>query len=112
MPFPSNETMVYMALLRLDKSENSCIKRLEHVSDKAADRKYTLEINHHCSHFFIQVIPARGHANVNFTFTPFPTEEVVKDMDCEGFALGYMSLDKVKCSFLHVSISYFFSSKF
>ncbi|XP_056008414.1 deleted in lung and esophageal cancer protein 1-like isoform X2 [Ostrea edulis] len=43
------------------------------------------------------VIPARGHANVNFTFTPFPTEEVVKDMDCEGFALGYMSLDKGGC---------------
>ncbi|XP_061179869.1 deleted in lung and esophageal cancer protein 1-like isoform X2 [Saccostrea echinata] len=40
------------------------------------------------------VIPARGFASVNFTFTPFPTEEVIKDMDCYGFALGYMSLDK------------------
>lgn len=42
-----------------------------------------------------QVVPARGMASVNFSFTPFPTEEVVKDMDCEGYALGYMSLDKV-----------------
>uniref|UniRef100_A0A8W8MX88 Deleted in lung and esophageal cancer protein 1 n=1 Tax=Magallana gigas TaxID=29159 RepID=A0A8W8MX88_MAGGI len=40
------------------------------------------------------VVPARGMASVNFSFTPFPTEEVVKDMDCEGYALGYMSLDK------------------
>lgn len=41
------------------------------------------------------MVPARGMASVNFSFTPFPTEEVVKDMDCEGYALGYMSLDKV-----------------
>ena len=47
---------------------------------------------------FCQVVPARGMANVNFSFTPFPTEEVVRDMDCNGYALGYMSLDKVMLS--------------
>jgi hypothetical protein len=60
------------------------------------------------------MIPARGHANVNFTFTPFPTEEVVRDMDCEGFALGYMSLDKVnhclQYSIIHKSVSLFVES--
>ena len=48
--------------------------------------------------YFCQVVPARGMANVNFSFTPFPTEEVVRDMDCNGYALGYMSLDKVMLS--------------
>nr|XP_022304299.1 deleted in lung and esophageal cancer protein 1-like isoform X2 [Crassostrea virginica] len=43
------------------------------------------------------VVPARGMANVNFSFTPFPTEEVVRDMDCNGYALGYMSFDKGLC---------------
>ena len=51
-----------------------------------------------CFSCFCQVVPARGMANVNFSFTPFPTEEVVRDMDCNGYALGYMSLDKVMLS--------------
>ena len=29
-----------------------------------------------------QVIPAKGHANVVLSFTPYPTAEVPKDMDC------------------------------
>ena len=52
--------------------------------------------------YFCQVVPARGLANVNFSFTPFPTEEVVRDMDCNGYALGYMSLDKVMLSPLNI----------
>ena len=39
-----------------------------------------------------QVIPAKGHANVVLSFTPYPTAEVPKDMDCIGYMLGYMSL--------------------
>ncbi|CAC5401955.1 unnamed protein product [Mytilus coruscus] len=40
------------------------------------------------------VIPARGFSNVNITFTPLPTEVVTQEMDCEGFAIAHMSLDK------------------
>ncbi|XP_063421465.1 deleted in lung and esophageal cancer protein 1-like isoform X2 [Mytilus trossulus] len=40
------------------------------------------------------VIPARGFSNVNITFTPLPTEEVTQEMDCEGYAIAHMSLDK------------------
>jgi len=47
-------------------------------------------------HFFTQVIPAKGHANVSVCFTPHPTEEVSHDMSCDGFILGYMSLDNSK----------------
>ena len=43
-----------------------------------------------------QVIPAKGHANVVLSFTPYPTAEVPKDMDCIGYMLGYMSLDNEK----------------
>ena len=38
-----------------------------------------------------QVIPAKGHANVVLSYTPYPTAEVPKDMDCIGYMLGYMS---------------------
>ncbi|XP_071158552.1 deleted in lung and esophageal cancer protein 1-like isoform X2 [Mytilus edulis] len=40
------------------------------------------------------VIPARGFSNVNITFTPLPTEIVTQEMDCEGYAIAHMSLDK------------------
>ncbi|CAG2230526.1 unnamed protein product [Mytilus edulis] len=40
------------------------------------------------------VIPARGFSNVNITFTPLPTEVVTQEMDCEGYAIAHMSLDK------------------
>ena len=43
-----------------------------------------------------QVIPAKSHANIVLSFTPFPTAEVPKDMDCIGYMLGYMSLDNEK----------------
>ena len=43
-----------------------------------------------------QVIPAQGHANIALSFTPYPTAEVPKDMDCIGYMLGYMSLDNEK----------------
>ena len=43
-----------------------------------------------------QVIPAKGHANVVLSFTPYPTAEVPKDVDCIGYMLGYMSLDNEK----------------
>lgn len=42
-----------------------------------------------------QVVFVRGMVSVNFFFISFSIEEVVKDMDCEGYVLGYMSLDKV-----------------
>ena len=38
-----------------------------------------------------QVIPAKGHANVVLSFTPYPTAEVPKDLVCIGYMLGYMS---------------------
>ena len=43
-----------------------------------------------------QVIPAKSHANIALSFTPYPTAEVPKDMDCIGYMLGYMSLDNEK----------------
>ncbi|XP_060555800.1 deleted in lung and esophageal cancer protein 1-like isoform X2 [Ruditapes philippinarum] len=39
------------------------------------------------------VIPAKGHANVVVTFTPHPTEDVIDDTNCNGYILGYTSLD-------------------
>lgn len=44
----------------------------------------------------MQVIPAKGHATVSVCFTPHPTEEVSRDMNCNGYILGYMSLDNPK----------------
>ena len=43
-----------------------------------------------------QVIPAKSHANIVLSFTPYRTAEVPKDMDCIGYMLGYMSLDNEK----------------
>ena len=43
-----------------------------------------------------QVIPAKSHANIALSFTPYRTAEVPKDMDCIGYMLGYMSLDNEK----------------
>ena len=43
-----------------------------------------------------QVIPAKSHAYIALSFTPYPTAEVPKDMDCIGYILGYMSLDNEK----------------
>ena len=43
-----------------------------------------------------QVIPAKSHANIVLSFTPYPTAKVPKDMDCIGYMLGYMSLDNEK----------------
>lgn len=40
------------------------------------------------------IVPARSNTHVNVRFTPLPTEEVTSDMDCVGYGLGYMSLDK------------------
>ena len=42
------------------------------------------------------MIPAKSHANIALSFTPYPTAEVPKDMDCIGYMLGYMSLDSEK----------------
>lgn len=44
---------------------------------------------------YFQIIPARSFANVNITFTPLPTEVVKEEMDCVGFAIAHMSIDKV-----------------
>ncbi|XP_060064823.1 deleted in lung and esophageal cancer protein 1-like [Ylistrum balloti] len=44
------------------------------------------------------VIPARGSASVNVSFTPFPTGQVSEERDCIGYAQGYMSLDNGKIS--------------
>ena len=43
-----------------------------------------------------KVIPAKSHANIALSFTPYPTAEVPKNMDCIGYMLGYMSLDNDK----------------
>lgn len=40
------------------------------------------------------IIPARGFANVNITFTPLSTDHVTQEMDCVGFAIAHMSIDK------------------
>ncbi|KAK3588190.1 hypothetical protein CHS0354_012251 [Potamilus streckersoni] len=40
------------------------------------------------------VIPPKGNDNITVSFTPFPTEEVTTDINCFGYALGYMSLDE------------------
>ena len=45
-----------------------------------------------------QVIPAKSHANIALSFTPHPTAEVPKDMDCIGYMLGYMSVTMRKLS--------------
>ena len=51
----------------------------------------------------LQVVPARGNNCINVSFTPFANADVSEETDCNGFALGYMSLaDKVSyLSILH-----------
>ena len=44
----------------------------------------------------LHVIPAKSHANIVLSFTPYATAEVPKDVDCIGYMLGYMSLDNEK----------------
>ena len=44
------------------------------------------------------MIPAKGHANVSLSFTPFPTDDVVEDMDCLGYMLGFLSLDSARAA--------------
>ncbi|XP_012940303.1 deleted in lung and esophageal cancer protein 1 [Aplysia californica] len=39
------------------------------------------------------VIPAQSSSLVDLTFSPLPTSEVAEEMDCFGYALGFMSLD-------------------
>lgn len=39
------------------------------------------------------IIPANSCSHVDLTFTPLPTSEVKKEMDCFGCALGFLSLD-------------------
>ncbi|XP_053374594.1 deleted in lung and esophageal cancer protein 1-like isoform X2 [Mercenaria mercenaria] len=39
------------------------------------------------------VIPAKGHASVVVSFTPHPTEDVKDDTNCNGYILGFTSLD-------------------
>ncbi|KAK2147788.1 hypothetical protein LSH36_535g01010 [Paralvinella palmiformis] len=38
------------------------------------------------------VIPARYHNTIQITFTPLASSDVNKEIDCNSFALGYMSL--------------------
>ncbi|KAK3108686.1 hypothetical protein FSP39_013370 [Pinctada imbricata] len=40
------------------------------------------------------VVPARGTSSLHMFFSPFPTESVTKEMDCVGYALGFMSMTK------------------
>ena len=47
---------------------------------------------------FTQVIPAKGHANISLSFTPFPTDEVAEDVDCVGYMLGFLSLDNKRAA--------------
>lgn len=42
------------------------------------------------------VIPAKSHASVTVIFTPHPTEDITNDVNCDGYILGYMSLDEPK----------------
>ena len=37
-----------------------------------------------------QMIPAKSHANISLSFTPFLTDEVSEDVDCNGFMLGFL----------------------
>ncbi|XP_041040695.1 deleted in lung and esophageal cancer protein 1 isoform X2 [Carcharodon carcharias] len=39
------------------------------------------------------VVPAGGFVTINVSFTPLTLTEVTTDVECEGFALGYLSLD-------------------
>nr|XP_056713113.1 deleted in lung and esophageal cancer protein 1 [Euleptes europaea] len=39
------------------------------------------------------VIPARGTASIHVSFTPLMLPEIINKFECEGFALGFMSLD-------------------
>ncbi|CAH1233881.1 DLEC1 [Branchiostoma lanceolatum] len=39
------------------------------------------------------VIPARCHGNIKVTFTPLHNQDVETGIDCNAFALGFMSLD-------------------
>ncbi|XP_019622348.1 PREDICTED: deleted in lung and esophageal cancer protein 1-like [Branchiostoma belcheri] len=39
------------------------------------------------------VIPARSHGNIKVTFTPLHNQDVDTGIDCNAFALGFMSLD-------------------
>ncbi|XP_054847469.1 deleted in lung and esophageal cancer protein 1 [Eublepharis macularius] len=39
------------------------------------------------------VIPAGGAASIRITFTPLMLPEIINKFECEGFALGFMSLD-------------------
>ncbi|XP_071102579.1 deleted in lung and esophageal cancer protein 1-like [Haliotis cracherodii] len=39
------------------------------------------------------VVPAYGHCQVTAQFTPLPPSEVSQDMECQGFAVGYLSVD-------------------
>ena len=49
--------------------------------------------------YCLQVIPARGSSNINVRFTPLASSDVTQEMNCNGYALGYMSLtDKVRFS--------------
>ena len=41
----------------------------------------------------VQMIPAKGHATVQMTFTPPPAEDIAQETDCISYALGYLSLD-------------------
>ena len=47
-------------------------------------------------YILLQIIPARGFSNVNITFTPLSTDHVTQEMDCVGFAIAHMSIDKVR----------------
>ena len=44
------------------------------------------------------MIPAKGHANISLSFTPYPTDEVSEDVDCNGFMLGFLSLDSERAA--------------
>ena len=44
-------------------------------------------------HIFFQVIPARGSSQVVVQFNPEMMTSDPAGVDCNGYALGYMSLD-------------------
>ncbi len=44
----------------------------------------------------LQIVPGKGNSCINVGFAPYPTTEVNSVKDCQGYALGYASLeDKV-----------------
>ena len=56
------------------------------------------------------MIPARYHNTIQITFTPLASSDVNKEIDCNSFALGYMSLSDEVSQIISCYLFHFYTN--